>query len=96
MTTRLGFNIVFSESTVSPANAISAVICVLSIYPSLLTEEMIDPDKQVRLELWAYNPKEFSEDNSVDDISVVLSLGDMVDERVEEAVDELLERRLRD
>ncbi len=29
---------------------------------TLLTDELIDPDKQVRLELWAYNPKQFSED----------------------------------
>ena len=44
---------------------------------------------QVRLELWAYNPKQFSEDNSADDISIVLSFGDTNDERIEEAVDEL-------
>ena len=32
--------------------------------------------------------------NSADDISIVLSLGDTNDERIEEAVDELQERRL--
>ena len=53
-----------------------------------------DPDKQVRLELWAYNPKQFSEDNSADDISLVLSFKDTNDKRIEEAVDELQERRL--
>ena len=61
---------------------------------TLLTDELIDPDKQVRLELWAYNPKQFSEDNSADDISLVLSFTDTNDERIEEAVDELQERRL--
>ena len=63
---------------------------------TLLTEELIDPDEQVRLELWAYNPKQFSEDNSADDISVILSFGDTNDERLEEAVDELQERRLQE
>ena len=88
---------VLSEKTMlNPSRVVTYAIREKEYDKSLLTEEMIDPDKQVRLELWAYNPKEFSEDNSVDDISVVLSLGDMVDERVEEAVDELLERRLRD
>ena len=62
----------------------------------MLTEELIDPDEQVRLELWAYNPKQFSEDNSADDISVILSFGDTNDERLEEAVDELQERMLQE
>ena len=53
----------------------------------MLNDELIDPDKQVRLELWAYNPKQFSEDNSADDISVVLFFGDTNDERIDEAVD---------
>lgn len=63
---------------------------------TLLTDELIDPDKQIRLELWAYNPKQFSEDNSADDISIVLSFGDTNDERIEEAVDELQKRRLKE
>ena len=41
-------------------------------------------------------PKQFSEDNSADDISIVLSFGDTNDERIEEAVDELQERRLKE
>ena len=57
---------------------------------TLLIEELIDPDKQVRLELWAYDPKQFSEDNNADDISVILSFMDTNDERIEEAVEELL------
>ena len=57
---------------------------------------MESADKQVRLELWAYNPKQFSEDNSADDISIVLSFADTNDERIEEAVDELQERRLKE
>ena len=48
----------------------------------------------MRLELWAYNPKQFSEDNSADDITIVLSFTDTNDERIEETVDELQKRRL--
>ena len=40
--------------------------------------------------------KQFSEDNSADDISIVLSFADTNDERIEEAVDELQERRLKE
>lgn len=59
-----------------------------------LTEELVEPDKQVRLELWAYDPKQFADDNNADDISVVLSFQNTNDERIEEAIDELKERRL--
>ena len=48
----------------------------------LLTDDLIDPDKQVRLELWAYSPKQFSEGNSADDISIVLSFADTSDKRI--------------
>ena len=61
----------------------------------MLTDELIDPDKQIKLELWAYNPKQFSEDNSADDITIVLSFTDTNDERIEETVDELQKRRLK-
>ena len=37
-----------------------------------------------------------SEDNSADDSFIVLSFGDTNDERIEEAVDELQERRLKE
>jgi len=60
-----------------------------------LTEELVDPNKQIRLEVWEYSPKQFSIDNAADSLSVVLSLGDSEDERIEEAIEELLEKELR-
>ena len=62
----------------------------------LLTDELIDPQKQVRLELWAYNPKMFSNDNIADALSVALSFMGNSDERIEEAVEELIEGELKD
>ena len=84
-----------SEKTMlNPSRVVTYAISEKDYDKTLLTDELIDPDEQVRLELWAYNPKQFSEDNSADDISVVLSFTDTNDERIEEAVDELQERRL--
>lgn len=86
-----------SEKTMlNPNRVVTYAISEKDYDTTLLTEELIDPDKQVRLELWAYNPKYFSENNSADDISVILSFENTNDERIEEAVDELLERRLRE
>ena len=56
-----------------------------------LVNEQIDPDEQVRVELWEYEPKLFSEDNMVDRLSVALSFAGNEDERVEEVIEELLE-----
>ena len=86
-----------SEKTMlNPSRVVTYAISEKDYDKTLLTDELIDPDKQIRLELWAYNPKQFSEDNSADDISIVLSFGDTNDERIEEAVDELQERRLQE
>jgi len=56
-----------------------------------LVNELIDLDEQVRVELWEYDPKQFSKDNMADRLSVALSFEGNEDERVEEAVEELLE-----
>ena len=86
-----------SEKTMlNPSRVVTYAITEKDYDKTLLTEELTDPDKQVRLELWAYNPRQFSDDNCADDISIVLSFGDTVDERIEEAIDELKESRLKE
>ena len=60
-----------------------------------LVKELVDPDKQICLEVWEYDPKQFAKDNVADSLSVVLSLIENEDERIEEAIEELLERELR-
>ena len=86
-----------SEKTMlNPSRVVTYAISEKDYDKTLLTEELIDPDQQVRLELWAYDPKLFSDDNNADDISVVLSFEGTNDERIEEAIEELKERRLRE
>ena len=57
----------------------------------LLINELIDPNDQIKVELWEYNPKLFSNNDTADKLSVILSLMDNEDERVREVVEELLE-----
>ena len=59
-----------------------------------MENELVDPNKQIRLELWGYDPKLFSDDNVADSLSVALSLRKIEDERIEEAIDEYIEREL--
>ena len=86
-----------SERTMlNPNRIITYAISEKEYDKTLLTEELINPDEQVRLELWAYDPQKFSDNDNADDISIILSLWDTDDERIEEAVDELQERRLQE
>lgn len=50
-----------------------------------------DKNKLVHVELWKYNPFLFATDNKVDRISLACSLADCSDERIEMAIDEMLE-----
>lgn len=59
-----------------------------------LRMELIEPDCQIRLEIWAYDPKQFTNDNVADNLSVILSLMESENERIEQAVSELTEREL--
>ena len=57
---------------------------------SVLTDEMVEPGSQVALEIWNYDPKLFANDNVADPVSVALSFENSNDERIEEAVDDMM------
>lgn len=81
-----------AEATMlNPSRVMTYAVYAKSFAKEKLVNELIDPDEQVRVELWEYDPKQFSEDNMADRLSVALSFEANEDERVEEAVEELLE-----
>lgn len=58
---------------------------------SILRGEYVSPEKQAYVEIWKYDPRILmTEDNCADSISVALSLKDTTDERVEGAVEDML------
>lgn len=61
---------------------------------SILSDELINPETQIRLELWAYEPTFFSNDNTADSLSVVLSFSASGDERIQTACEELISKEL--
>lgn len=63
---------------------------------SQLIDELIDPDVQVKVEIWAYNPQLFTHTNISDTLSIVLSLKENKDERIEEVLEDILEKELTD
>lgn len=57
---------------------------------SQLIDELIDPDVQVKVEILAYNPQLFSHTNIADTLSIVLSLKENKDERIEKILEDIL------
>ncbi len=53
-----------------------------------MTNSLQDSQVQVAVEMWRYNPRKLSTRNIVDELS--LALREDADERVEEAVEEML------
>lgn len=45
----------------------------------------------VKLELWKYDPKKFARNGMVDPVSLYMTFVDNMDERIEGALEELLE-----
>ena len=51
----------------------------------------VEPDTLVTIELWKYNPSFFAVSGKVDPVSLACSLQDRADERIETAIDEMME-----
>ncbi len=77
-----------------------AVNCIAtdsaSIWEKTSSEKLLDSDDQCEVELWRYDPKKLASNRCVDRLSLALALDSDPDERVEEAVEEMLEHVWRD
>ena len=55
-------------------------------------QKLIDSEKQCALQLWRYDPRRISQTGGVDVLSLAASLADDADERVEQCIEEILEK----
>ena len=55
-----------------------------------MTNGLQSSQAQVAVEMWRYNPRKLSTRNVVDELSLALTLREDADERVEEAVEKML------
>ena len=62
----------------------------ISQWKDVMTSSLQDSKRQVTVEMWRYNPRKLSLRNTVDELSLALALRKDTDERVEEAVEEML------
>ena len=62
----------------------------ISQWKDVMTNSLQNSQVQVAVEMWRYNPRKLSTRNIVDELSLALALIEDADERVEEAVEEML------
>ena len=62
----------------------------ISQWKDVMTNSLQNSQVQVAVEMWRYNPRKLSMRNTVDELSLALALREDADERVEEAVEEML------
>lgn len=86
-----GDSVLSEETMLNPGKVMTYAVYVKTFSQEKLVNELIDPGEQVKVELWEYDPRQFSEDDMADKLSVALSFEGNEDERIEEAVEELLE-----
>ena len=55
-----------------------------------MTNNLQNSQEQVAVEMWRYDPRKMSTRNVVDELSLALALREDADERVGEAVEEML------
>ncbi len=56
-----------------------------------LSDDLVDADKQVEVQIWKYSPNALSKDGFVDPLSLAMCYEQDKDERVNEAVEQMLE-----
>lgn len=86
-----GDSVLAEETMLNPDKVMTYAVYIKSFAKEKLADELMDTEEQIRVELWEYDPKRFSEDNMADRLSVALSFAENEDERVDEAIEELLE-----
>ena len=62
----------------------------ISQWKDVMTNSLQDLQVQVAVEMWRYNRQKLPTRNIVDELSLALALREDADERVEEAVEEML------
>lgn len=86
-----GLSALAEKSMLNPDVLSSYAVLQGKINPTLLSDELIDPNKQVQIEIWKYPPELFAQSQIADPISIALSLAGETDERVESTIEEMLE-----
>lgn len=81
-----------SEKTMLNPPMLTAYACTSDTVPDKYDSELIDANEQAEIEVWKYNPCVLSADGIADPLSLAISLEDNNDERVEQMIENMLEK----
>ena len=85
-----GYSALAGYSMLNPPNVQCYASERISQWNDCMAKDLQDSNSQVAVEMWRYDPRKLSKKKMVDELSLALSLREDTDERVEEAVEEML------
>ena len=85
-----GYSALAEYSMLNASNVKCFATEKISQWKGVLTNNLQDSQVQVAVEMWRYNPQKLSKRKYVDELSLALALRADADERVEDAVEEML------
>lgn len=91
-----GYSALSEYSMINPPAVSCFAADSVAMWDTVASRKLQNPDEQAAVELWRYNPKKLTEGECVDRLSLALALREKQDERIEEAVDEMLMQVWRD
>lgn len=85
-----GYSALSEYSMLNPPTVHCLAADSIAIWENVSSRKLQNSEEQYAVQLWRYNPKKLAEGECVDRLSLALALLDDRDERIEEAVDEML------
>lgn len=89
---KCGLSALSRYSMISDSNVECYATDSISNIEKQSTNYLYDPNSQVEIQLWRYDPKKLSNSDVVDELSLALAYKDNGDERIQEAVEEMLKK----
>ena len=87
-----GYTALAGYSMLNEPNVVCYAADSISVWDSVDTKKLQNGQTQAAVELWRYDPKKLAGTDTVDPLSLALALENDADERVEEAVEEMLDQ----
>lgn len=91
-----GYSALAAYSMLNPSEVTCYAARSITPWNGVLTTEVLSTEHQAAIELWRYDPRKLSDADYVDRLSLALALRDDGDERIEEAVEQMLDQLWRD
>lgn len=87
-----GYSALSEYSMMNPPTQETRAAASVAAWEKTSAHRMLNAEEQCAVELWRYDPRKLADGECVDRLSLALALNDSRDERVQEALDEMLKQ----